>query len=102
MAKYSFTRKAIEDLSGIWNYTYDNWSEHQADIYYQLLIDDCKEIANHPSLGKNYSNIVENLFGFKSGRHIIFFRKINTQDVEITRILHEQMDLKNRILEKQT
>lgn len=37
---------------------------------------------------------------FKAGRHIIFYRKRTETKVEIIRILHEQMDLKNRILEK--
>ena len=99
MAKYNLTKKAVEDLTGIWNYTFDNWSEHQADTYYQMLIENCKEIASNPSLGKNYEGVIKNLFGFKAGRHIIFFRKINDIEVEITRILHGQMDLKNRILE---
>ena len=31
MAKYHFSNKAVEDLSAIWNYTFDAWSEHQAD-----------------------------------------------------------------------
>jgi len=99
MAKYSFTNKAIEDLTDIWNYTYTNWSERQADNYYHMLIDSCYEIADNPGLGKNYDGIVEKLFGFKAGRHIIFYRIIKSNEVEILRILHEQMDLKIRILE---
>lgn len=31
MAKYLLTNKAAEDLSGIWNYTFEAWSEKQAD-----------------------------------------------------------------------
>lgn len=99
MAKYILTKKAIEDLSGIWNYTFDSWSEHQADIYYQMLIEICREIAEKPDIGKNYEGIVNRLFGLRSGRHIIFYRKVNVDEVEITRILHEQMDLRNRIME---
>ena len=38
MAKYHFTNKAIDDLSNIWEYTYDIWSEKQADLYYEMLI----------------------------------------------------------------
>ena len=53
MANYRFTRKAVEDLSYIWNYTYDNWSEHQADTYYQLLIESCEIISQDPDIGKN-------------------------------------------------
>jgi len=43
---------------------------------------------------------VEALLGFKAGRHIIFYREIGENEIEIIRILHEQMDLKNRIEEK--
>ena len=45
MAKYRFTNKAVDDLSDIWNYTFENWSENQADKYYEMLINFCKEIA---------------------------------------------------------
>ncbi len=74
-------------------------SEYQADKYYQMLLENCYEIACNPELGKNYAVVTEYLFGFKAGRHIIFYRKIGENVVEITRILHEQMDLKNRIAE---
>lgn len=33
MAKYNLTKKAVEDLTKIWNYTFDTWSENQADAY---------------------------------------------------------------------
>ena len=100
MAKFELTRKAVEDLAEIWNYTRENWSEHQADIYYQLLIESFKEIADNPLIGKNYCVIAETLRGFKVGRHNVFFREMEGLKVEIIRILHEQMDLKNRINEK--
>lgn len=64
-----------------------------------MLLENCNEVARNPELGKNYSEVSENLWGFKVGRHIIFYRKIEENEVEITRILHEQMDLKDRILE---
>ena len=99
MAKYILTNKAVKDLSDIWNYTFDNWSEKQADKYYQMLIENCKEISERPNIGKNYEGVVNRLFGHRSGRHIIFYRILNSSEIEITRILHEQMDLKNRIKE---
>ncbi|MDP9954950.1 plasmid stabilization system protein ParE [Epilithonimonas hungarica] len=34
MAKYLFTKKAVDDLSEIYEYTYEFWSENQADKYY--------------------------------------------------------------------
>ena len=99
MAKYRLTKKAIDDLNEIWNYTVDNWSERQADKYYNMLIDSCQNIADDPDLGKSYEEITPELFGLKVNRHIIFYRVLADEPVEITRILHEQMDLKNRIVE---
>jgi toxin ParE1/3/4 len=100
MANFNFTNKAVLDLTQIWNYTLKKWSEGQADRYYNMLIENCKEVAINPDLGKNYSGVTENLLGFKAGRHIIFYRKISETEIEITRILHEHMDIKNRIKDK--
>jgi toxin ParE1/3/4 len=100
MAKYLLTNKAVEDLSQIWNYTFDNWSERQADNYYQMLIDNFNEIAINPDFGKNYSGVIEDLLGVRAGRHIIFYQKIDGDNILIIRILHEQMDLKSRIKEQ--
>ena len=100
MAKYKLTNKAVEDLTNIWFYTLDKWSEKQADKYYNMLIDNFNEISKKPSLGKNYSDIFKNILGLRVGRHIIFYREIQNNEIEIIRILHEKMDLKNRIKEK--
>lgn len=59
----------------------------------------CQEVADNPNVGKKRPRIANNLFGFKTNRHIIFNRTVENQAVEITRILHERMDLKNRVTE---
>ena len=99
MADYKLTNKAVEDLSKIWNYTFEVWAEKQADKYYNELIFNCQEIAENPALGKNYKGISKQLLGMKANRHIIFYRTLEHDYVEITRILHERMDLKKRITE---
>ena len=99
MAKFDLTNKAVEDLSDIWNYTNENWSENQADKYYHLILESFKELAANPGIGKNYGSIVENLRGFKVGRHIVFYREKEGSKIEIIRILHERMDVKRRIIE---
>tara|TARA_B110000285_G_C14697660_1_gene411985 strand:- start:40 stop:201 length:162 start_codon:yes stop_codon:yes gene_type:complete len=53
MAKYFLTNKAVKDLNDIWEYTFDKWSENQADKYYQLILDNCQEVAESPILGKD-------------------------------------------------
>lgn len=99
MADYKLTNKAVEDLSGIWDYTFDKWSELQANRYYEMLLKSFQDIADNPDLGKNYAGITFDLFGLKANRHIIFYRKSLNRPIEITRILHERMDLKNRMTE---
>ena len=98
MAKYRLTNKAVKDLADIWNYTFDEWSERQADDYYNMLIASCQKIATNPQLfGKRYDEIFDELRGFKAGKHLLFYRILDSGDVEIIRILHERMDLRNRI-----
>ncbi|QTE23030.1 type II toxin-antitoxin system RelE/ParE family toxin [Polaribacter cellanae] len=99
MAEYKLTNKAVEDLSKIWDYIFEVWSEKQADKYYDGLISNCEEIAENPELGKNYKEISKQLLGVKANRYIIFYRTLEKNYVEITRILHERMDLKERITE---
>ncbi len=99
MAKYKLTNQAVEDLTNIWEYSFEKWSEKQAEIYYKMLVENFEHIAENPNIGKSFSEINEELFGLKANRHIIFYRKLINKPIEITRILHEQMDLKNRINE---
>ena len=99
MAKYFLTNKAVEDLSKIWEYTYEVWSENQADKYYQLLIDSFQEISENPGLGKNYDEIDSAILGLPIGKHIVFYRSSKSDEVEILRILHQRIDLKSRMEE---
>lgn len=97
MANYILTNKAVLDLSSIWEYTVITWSETQADKYYFMLTDACQELADGKVKGKNYTEINAEILGFRIGEHIIFYRTLCIEQIEIIRILHQQMDLKNRI-----
>ena len=99
MASYALTNKAVEDLSKIWHYTVDAWSETQADKYYDMLLDSCQELADEKVTGKNYPDVMPHILGFKVGLHLIFYRKLKGSKTEIARILHSKMDLKSRMQE---
>ncbi len=73
MAKFSLTNKAVEDLSNIWNYTLNEWSEEQADKYYLELIEGCEYLAENPNFGKNYDKIDLNIFGYFSDWNTDFY-----------------------------
>lgn len=99
MAKVILRQKAIDDLNDIWDYTFEKWSGKQADKYYATIKFACNGIGQNPDIGKEYEGISRSLLGLKSGRHIIFYKQTSEKRIEVIRILHERMDLKNRIIE---
>ncbi len=97
MPNIKFTNKAVLDLTKIWEYTKSKWSEKQAEKYYRLIINSCNQISDKPEIGKDYPEILPNLKGLKTAKHIIFYRSNQNNDIEIIRILHEKMDLKSKL-----
>lgn len=96
MGRFLFSNKAVEDLTDIWNYTADTWSEPQADAYYGMLLATCRKVADNPVLfGRDYRDVQEGIYGFKANRHILFYR-ILPDHILIVRILHERMDRSNK------
>ncbi len=96
MAKFYLTKKAVEDLNDIWNYTYEEWSERQADKYYFSLLKSIQLLAEKPNSGKKYDIVLTELLGYKSEQHIIFYSVLSTNEIEVVRILHGSMDLKSK------
>ena len=99
MAAYRITRKAKQDLKSIWNYTFETWSEKQADKYLKELMGEFMHIFENPTKGRKYTDIAHNIFGLKKNKHIIFYRILKTGEVEFIRILHEVMDIPGRMKE---
>jgi len=56
---YKLTQRALEDLGDIWNYTFEGWSEAQADKYYQMLLTKCQRIAGGRIIGKVHPKILK-------------------------------------------
>ena len=100
MPKFHLSNKAVEDLTAIWEYTHDEWSEKQADNYYNFILKTCKELAENPKAGKRYLEIKAELFGYLANKHIIFYQVISKTEIEVVRILHGSMDLKNKMGEQ--
>lgn len=94
MAKYFLSKKAVEDLSSIWQYTVEKWSEQHADSYYSQIISTCNRIANQVIISdKEYPEIHHGLYSRRCNKHMIFYRVITDNNIEIVRILHERMDV---------
>ena len=93
MAKYDISKKATEDLYNIWDYTFETWSEEQANNYYSILERAFEEIAATPfDVGKPFYELMEGLRAYHIRRHMIFYLVKEDGRVTIVRILHEKMN----------
>ena len=97
---YKISGQASEDIEKIWLYTFENWSLEQADRYINLIFDEIEYLAGNPNSGKDFNHIRKNYRCSKVKSHIIFYRLADKQsDIEIIRVLHQRMDIENRLSE---
>lgn len=97
MAEYIISEKALEDLNNIWIYTAKNWSVKQANRYYNLIVDEIEYVSENFETTKDFGNVRKNYRYSKVKSHLVFYKKTENTEMEIVRILHEKMDIKNRI-----
>lgn len=95
-AKYLISEIAIEDLDGIWEYTFINWSKKQADRYHSLIMNEIEFIAENISSGKSINHIKQVYLVSYVKSHMILF-KGNQGVVEIMRILHQKRDVDSNL-----
>ena len=88
--------EAIQDLEEIWFYTFTSWSQEQADRYHSLIIKEMEFLATKPQSGKILEHVRKGYRSSKVKSHYIFYR-ITSNEIEIVRILHENMDIPNRL-----
>ena len=96
---YRISKKAIEDLEKIWDYTFEKWSIEQADRYYELIISEIEFISINFMTGKSMEHIKP---GYRTSiikSHLVFYRMSNDNVIEIIRILHQRMNIDTRINE---
>lgn len=99
MPEYIISEKALEDINYIWIYTAENWSVEQADRYYNLIIDEIEYIVDNLDMAHDLEKIRKSYRYSKVKSHLIFFKKDKTNEIEVVRVLHERMDIENRLAE---
>jgi toxin ParE1/3/4 len=98
--KYKISKEAEKDLEKIWLYTFETWSLEQADYYYDLLMDEIEYLAENPKNGIDFSQIRKGYFRSRVKSHFIFYRvSVKSDEIEIIRILHQQMDIDSQLTE---
>jgi len=94
--KIVLQEEAIQDLEEIWLYTFATWSQEQADRYHSLIIKEIEFLATRPESGKILDHLRMRYRSAKVKSHYIFYR-CTIDELEIVRILHENMDIPNRL-----
>ena len=94
--KFQLSRLANNDLESIWEYTFTNWSNEQADIYVNQIITQINKVCNNPEIGRQIFDIKPNHRMIKINFHFIVY-KVDAEILKINRIVHERMDIPNRI-----
>ncbi|AJD46464.1 toxin, ParE-ParD toxin-antitoxin system [Isoalcanivorax pacificus W11-5] len=98
MLKLSVTPKAESDLVGIWMYTCEEWGVDQADKYLDQLEGGMKQLINHPSLGADYAHVFPGYRRLQVEHHAVFYQVFELE-ILVVRVLHEEMDAPERLLD---
>lgn len=94
--KVVFREAALVDVEEIWLYTFETWSLEQADRYYELIMTEITFLSKKPKSGKSINTLREGYYSAKVKSHFIFY-KFSSTELEVVRILHESMDIPNRL-----
>ena len=94
--KYRISEATINDLDGIWEYTFFRWSKEQADRYHNLIMNEVEFIAENISSGNPMNHIKDGYLVPYVKSHMIFFKR-KEGVVEIIRILHQKMDVESNL-----
>ena len=95
MENYSLSNEAIADLSSIWDYTKNQWSDAQAEKYTNRLFDKFENL--NPKDSQKISTRFGTHYLIKHEKHVILFSLKDNSNRFILRILHRQMDLEHHM-----
>jgi plasmid stabilization system protein ParE len=92
---------AKERILEIWEYTEEKWGEEQADRYITGLFAELDEISSARFRWKPVREQgFESVYVARYRHHFIFFRELTGGVLGVISILHEVMDLPNRLHEE--
>jgi len=91
------TVQAESDLSNISNYTLKAWGEKQQIAYLQMLEIMFDKLSENIFIGEEVDYILTGYRKYPAGKHLIFYKIVNDTNVEVVRVLHQSMDLDERL-----
>jgi len=93
MAGFILTNAAKADLKNIGRYTQETWGVEQRNRYLTSLDKCFHELVANPLQGRDCGEIKPGYRKFPIGKHLVFYRINELEQVLIVRILHQRMDV---------
>lgn len=92
MSAYRILRDAEHRIAEIYHYSFDQWGEAQADLYYQGLLDLFEAIAARRMQWRQIP-VEFGIDGYfcRYERHFVYWRTLPEGGIGIVTILHERM-----------
>jgi toxin ParE1/3/4 len=100
MLPYQLTPAAEADLREIVRYTIQQWGRKQARRYAGLLEDGFHRIAENKAYSRTFSEKYPQVRVTKCEHHYIFYMRKEGERPYILAVLHENMDLMNRLKDR--
>lgn len=94
----SLYKRARQQLIDIWLYTAERWGETQADKYIDGFYDIFQRLEDVSWRKVEDKRFLEVYF-LRYEKHFVFFRKLPSGNIGIISILHERMNLPERLFE---
>lgn len=91
MTRVELTADAERDLIGIYLYSVAHFGTAQAERYSETLNARITFVAEHDTVGSDYSFIRANLRRFECVSHAIYYQPV-ANGIRVLRILHSRMD----------
>lgn len=98
MGTFTLTTRARADLKSIAVYTQRKWGIEQRRIYIRQFDETFHTLSDNPEVGSECDFIKPGYRKFPVTSHIIFYRNVSQSNIEIVRILHKNMDAKERLI----
>lgn len=98
MKKYKLAQQADNDLLDIFLEGINEWGYKQAEKYADELHDCFNMLADHPpGMGTTREDLNEVPHSFMKGSHVIIYRIVEKDLIEIATILPQKIDIPNRV-----
>ena len=97
--KFQLTNRAKADLKSIAAFTQKKWGRPQRSVYLKQFDDAFYLLAESPDIGTDCSYIKSDYRKFPVASHMIFYRAISHELIEIVRVLHKRMDARAHFIQ---